>query len=126
MRKQYHFRPSEKGLYAWDIDRLIKLTKDVEVKMIYIDKIKELDENFWFGGDSDSPTCRAVAEHARLIQEADLSFPIILCSKGSVMDGMHRVCKALMEGREKIKAVRFTNDPAPDYEDIQSPDELPY
>ncbi len=42
------------------------------------------------------------------------------------MDGMHRVCKALVEGEEKIKAVQFVDDPVPDYEDIQSPDDLPY
>ena len=126
MRKQYHFRPSKKGLYAWDIDRLIALTKDMESKLIHLDSIQELDENFWFAGEGDIPTCRAIAEHAKLIKETDLSFPIILCSRGRVMDGMHRVCKALVEGEEKIKAVQFVVDPEPDYEDIQSPDDLPY
>ena len=126
MRKQYHFRPSKKGLYAWDIDRLIALTKDMESKLIHLDSIQELDENYWFAGEGDIPTCRAIAEHAKLIKETDLSFPIILCSRGRVMDGMHRVCKAFMQGEEKIKAVQFVVDPEPDYEDIQSPDDLPY
>ena len=126
LRKQYHFRPSNRGLYAWDVDRLIRLTKDLEPKFISVDSIKELDENFWFGGKGDNPTCRAVAEHAKLIQETDLSFPVILCAKGRVMDGMHRVCKAVLEGKEVIKAVQFSVDPEPDFEDVQSPDELPY
>ena len=126
MRKQYHFRPSKKGSYAWDVDRLVELTKNIEPKFIPLNSIKELDENFWFEAEGDIPTCRAVAEHAKLIQETDLEFPIILCSNGRVMDGMHRVCKAFMEGKVKIKAVQFSVDPEPDYEDIQSPDDLPY
>ncbi|MBT3045893.1 MAG: hypothetical protein AB2593_02970 [Candidatus Thiodiazotropha sp.] len=126
MRKQYHFRYGKTGLYAWDVDRLIDLSRDIEPKLIYLDSITELDENFWFGGEGDNPTCRAIAEHARLIQNTDLSFPIILCSKGRIMDGMHRVCRALIEGEDQITAVQFVIDPEPDFEDIQSPDELPY
>jgi hypothetical protein len=41
------------------------------------------------------------------------------------MDGMHRVCKALIEGRETISAVRFEEDPEPDYINVH-PDSLPY
>jgi hypothetical protein len=126
LRKQYHFRPSGNGLYAWDVDRLIKLSEGLDPKFVRLDSIKELDDNFWFGGDGDNPTCRAIAEHARLMQDTDLSYPIILCSSGKVMDGMHRVCKAYIEGRNKITAVQFVIDPEPDYVDIQSPDDLPY
>ncbi|PUB87493.1 MAG: hypothetical protein DBP01_12835 [gamma proteobacterium symbiont of Ctena orbiculata] len=126
MRKQYHFRPSKNGLNAWDVDRLVELAKDMQSKLISIDTISELDENYWFGGEGDIPTCRAIAEHAKLIQETDLTFPIILCSNGRIMDGMHRVCKAFMEGNVKIKVVQFAVDPRPDHEDIKSPDDLSY
>jgi len=51
--------------------------------------------------------------------------PIILASDGRVMDGMHRVCKALNENRETISAVQFENDPEPDYIGVH-PDDLPY
>jgi hypothetical protein len=68
---------------------------------------------------------RAVVEHARLIAPADLSFPIILSSDGRVMDGMHRVAKAVLLGRATIEAVQFTGDPEPDYIGVH-PHELPY
>ena len=61
----------------------------------------------------------------KLVAEASLSYPIILSADGRVMDGMHRLAKALLEGRECINAVRFSKDPAPDYEDVH-PDDLPY
>ena len=125
MRKQYHLRPSERGLLAWDIDRLIKLTADFPRCLIPLTAIGELDEAYWFDGDRDRPTCRAVAEHARLIQETDLSYPIILSADGRVMDGMHRVAKAYIKGQEMIEAVRFRVDPEPDYVGVEA-EMLPY
>jgi hypothetical protein len=53
------------------------------------------------------PTCRAVAEHARDIYEVDFRFPIILSPSGVVLDGMHRLCKAFLQGMEEIDAVQL-------------------
>jgi hypothetical protein len=51
---------------------------------------------------------------AARINDADLSKPIILNADGSLMDGGHRLCKALLEGRQTILAVRFDVMPTPD------------
>ena len=83
--------------------------------------IREVDEPYW----GQPITCRNVAEHARLIEEADLGFPVILSSDGRIMDGMHRVLKALMRGESHIRAVRFLTDPEPDFVGVD-PDDLPY
>ena len=125
MRKQYYFRPSRQGYFAWDVDRLVALTKDFQRQSISLDSIREIDETFWFGDTGDKPTCRAIVEHMRIVEQTDLSHPIILSSDGRVMDGMHRVAKALLEGRKTIEAVQFSQDPKPDYEDVH-PDDLPY
>ena len=69
---------------------------------------------YWFD-DEHPPTCRAVVEHARRIDAVDLSFPIILSARGLVMDGMHRVAKALLRGESTIAAVQFEEDPEPDH-----------
>ena len=124
MRKQYHLRPSKRGLLAWDVDRLVRLTAGSPVQDVPLKEIREFDEPFWFG-DGTGATCRAVAEHARLIAATDLRHPIILSSEGRVMDGMHRVAKAWLEGRESVKAVRFTSDPEPDFVGVE-PGDLPY
>src|SRR5262245_26636006 len=120
MRKQYHFRPGEAGLKAWDVDRLVALTRHLEPELVPVASISELDEPYW-----GEMTSREVAEHARLIGECDLSFPIILSSDGRIMDGMHRVLKALSQGESHIKAVRFRVDPEPDYVGVK-PEDLPY
>jgi hypothetical protein len=125
MRKQYHLRPSPIGLLAWDVDRLIDLTAHLPQAEVPLGAIRELDEPFWFGGGSEAATCRAVAEHARLIFDADLSYPIILGADGRVMDGMHRVAKAYLEGRATILAVRLEVDPQPDFVGVDET-ALPY
>jgi hypothetical protein len=123
MRKQYYFRCSERGLMAWDVDRLIRLTANFPRIPFPITAIRELNEPF--SSDEDAPTWRNVVEHIRLIEDCDLNFPIIMTADGRVMDGMHRVAKAVLSGRITVEAVQFTADPEPDYVGVH-PDELPY
>ena len=85
--------------------------------------IRELDEAYW--SNEKELTCRDVAGHARLMLDCDLAFPVILSNDGRVMDGMHRVCKALLLGLTEIEAVRFVQDPEPDYIGV-APNDLPY
>jgi hypothetical protein len=123
MRRQYHSRQVDGRNFIWDVHRLIELTKPLPVKELPLSNIRELDECFWFEGTS--PTCREVALHAKLIGETDLKHPIVLSADGRVMDGMHRVCKALLENKETISAVQFIETPAPDYIDADV-EMLPY
>jgi len=110
---------------AWDIKRLIKLSSNLKIKSIALSNIKEIDECFWYDLGGDQPTCRSIVGHIKIINEADLQHPIILCEKGRVMDGMHRVCNALIKGHTTIKAVQFTTYIPPDYLGIK-PEDLPY
>jgi len=125
MRKQYHFRKKGKDTWIWDIDRLVSLTRQFETIELPIKEIRELDEAFWYDHPTDIPTCRSVANHAKLIQESNLEHPVIMSPEGRIMDGMHRVCKAYISGKETIKARRFITLPEPDYVNVPA-DELPY
>ena len=123
MRKQYYFRGSHDGLLAWDVDRLVQLSSHLQRKRIPLTAIRELDEPW--SGDDEPATWRTVLVHVRLIEEADLSYPIIVSASGAVMDGMHRVAKAVLQGRQEIDAVQFDRDPPPDYVG-RGPNDLPY
>lgn len=125
MRKQYHFVPSERGFDAWDVDRLVALSAELPVRDVPLSSIEEIDTPFWFGADGGQTTVRIMVEHFRLINEVDPSYPIILGAAGQVMDGMHRVARALLEGRTSLKAVRFETQPDPDFRDVR-PEDLPY
>lgn len=125
MRKQYHLRKTHHGFDAWDIDKLVEASKSLPVVPLNLDEIKELDENFWYNGPNDIPTCRSIAEHLQLVQEADLSYPVILSGDKRVMDGMHRIVKALILGHQTINAIIFENTPPPDFRDVLE-DDLKY
>jgi hypothetical protein len=125
MRKQYHFWPGQHGLDAWDVDRLIELSQDFPVIEVALASIDEVDSNYWFGDRFGDATVRKIVEHMELIQEVDPTFPIILGVDGRVMDGMHRVARALLERRPTIRAVQFPVHPEPDFRDC-SPEDLPY
>ena len=124
MRKQYHFWPGHGGLDAWDVDRLIELSASLGVEDVPVTAIYEVDTVYWFD-EMQQPTVRKVIEHCRLIGEVDLSYPIILGPDGRVMDGMHRVARAILEGRSVISAVRFPELPDPDHRNCR-PNELSY
>ena len=62
----------------------------------------------------DPPTWGALADHCRQAMGTDLTYPIILGPTGDVLDGMHRLMRALVEGRETIAAVQLSEVPPPD------------
>lgn len=125
MRKQYHFRDSERGVLIWDVDNLIRHTAGLSAIEVPLSNIRELDEPYWYELGGAVPTCRSIAEHMQLVAATDLSYPIIVCPEGRLMDGMHRVVKALMEGRESVMAYQLEVLPEPDYVDVD-PDDLIY
>ena len=110
---------------AWDVDRLVELSQGLPILEVPVDSIVEVDSNYWFGGDFGEPMVRKMVEHMRLVRDVDPMFPIILGVDGRVMDGMHRIARALLEGRPTIRAVRFGTQPKPDFRDC-SPGDLPY
>jgi hypothetical protein len=125
MRKQYHFWPGQHGLDAWDVDRLIRLTADFPVIDVPLHEIRDLDTPYWAFPDSPAPTVRELIGHMRMVRDVDPQYPVILGSDGRVMDGMHRIVKAVLDGRTTIRAVRFDRDPEPDHRNCL-PDDLPY
>ena len=124
MRKQYHFWPGAEGLDAWDVDRLIEMSASIAQEEVSVAAIWEVDTVYWFD-ESHRPTVREVIEHVRLIEKVDLSYPVILGPDGRVMDGMHRIARAILEGRDTIAAVRLSELPDPDFRNCR-PHELPY
>lgn len=95
----------------WYTDQLWDQAEGLEPFDLELTSVKELDQNCWF--DSREPTLREVAKHFDRMQSVDMAYPIILNEDGSLMDGGHRLCKALLEGKTTIKAVQFREMPKP-------------
>ncbi|UOY02829.1 hypothetical protein [Blastococcus sp. PRF04-17] len=126
MRKQYHFWPTGDGAWdAWDVDRLIARSAGLPVEDVPLDAIWELDTPYWsLPGDGPS-TVNQLITHMRLVCDVDPGYPVILGSDGRVINGMHRIARAVLEGRGTIRAVRFRVHPEPDHHGCQ-PDDLSY
>ena len=123
MRKQYHFRQVGEDIHIWDVHRLVALSQNLKVQQVALTDIQELNEAYWF--PKSAPTTQQIIEHMHLVQAADLSYPIILCASGRVMDGMHRVAKAKLLDLPNIQAVRFDQTPTADFINLDE-DELDY
>ncbi len=109
-----HSRPVPEGRGYWWTDTLWSEAEALTPFTVAVADIPEFDMDCWFS-ETAPPTCRAVAEHSRRIQAADLAFPIILSADGGLMDGGHRLGKAWLGGQTHVRAVRFLRDPAPDW-----------
>ena len=98
---------------SWKVETLIRKSSRLPRFWAKVSDLRnQMDNNVWF---LDPPTPLEILEHMDRIQKANLKFPIILNSDGIVMDGIHRICKASLLGKIKIRAVQFETDPEPDF-----------
>lgn len=91
--------------YRYKITDLIQASKDLEIFEL---KVADIFTNY--AAPNDNSLTDFVA-HCKRTNEADLSFPIILSPCNFILDGKHRLAKALITGQETIKAVRFKELP---------------
>ena len=94
------------GRNSWSVPRLFALSKDFPVMEIPL-------EHLHIYQVYEKLTLRELVQHMKAVEDADLSFPIILDEDGELMDGRHRIMKALLRGIRCIKAVRFEENPSP-------------
>ncbi len=107
-------RPDGSTLY-WRMPTIWAAAAGREPVAVAIDTLGILDAVVWFGGPKDvQPTVRLVAERARDIFDADLSYPIIMTKSGEVLDGAHRIAKAHLQGLTTLMAVVIDDWPQPD------------
>ncbi len=115
MRQQYHHRKVGAEMWIWNVHTLVELARDLPIIEVEVAPLLAAHEHHWFDESSPPATPKDIAQHAKLIEDCDLNYPIILCADGGVMDGMHRICKAWNLRMPSIKAVRFRKTPVPDY-----------
>ena len=96
----------------WRIETLWKAAEREAVIEQPLDGLPWRDDGCFILGDA--PTWGAFADHCRRVADSELRYPIILSPDGEVMDGMHRIVRATLEGRKTLPAVRLKAYPAPD------------
>ena len=93
---------------VWSVARLAAHASGLPV---FDMPLKHIDMSFM---PFDIGNLKEFAEHvARVIESGDE--PIIMGDLGEIMDGWHRIARAIVEGRETVKAVRFDVTPSHEY-----------
>ena len=111
----YGGRRSDGSTPFWRMPTIWAMAEGKPPTLVAIEELNILDEVVWFGGPKNvQPTVRTIAQRARDIFDADLSYPIIMTRSGDVLDGAHRIAKAYLAGLEVISAVVLEDWPAPD------------
>jgi hypothetical protein len=95
---------------VWRVTDLHEAVKDEPVYQIPLAFIDLAAHKF----DSDGGLL-AFAMHMRHVQECDADHPIIVDQWGKILDGRHRIVKALLEGRTTIGAKKVPDHTSPTY-----------
>ena len=107
--KEWH-NPSDQmcnvGRHSWSVPRLFELSRNLPVMEV---PLNHLSLYYTY----EKLTLRDMVMHMNAVNNADLDKPIILDEDGDLMDGRHRLMKAMLLGKETIKAVRFDENPSP-------------
>ena len=96
----------------YNIHACILLATDIDVEEI---PIRHIDRS------SESPcddTFMSFVSHVKSVVDADTTKPILMNEFGAVIDGRHRIAKALLDGDETIKCKQFLTDPPACYTEV--------
>jgi hypothetical protein len=107
----YSDQESHLGNSSWGVPRLIALSADLPTISVPLDALNLAQTVY-------TCTMRQLVTEIVAIQNADLSYPILLSEDGEIFDGRHRIMKALSLGHSHIDAKRFNTNPKPDKEHI--------
>ena len=105
VKEHYH----ADGDNTWSVSRLWELAKGLPIESAPIQEFKEWDYWVW----EELHTLSDFMEHLLRIKGAS-DEPIIVSAEGWIMDGVHRLVKARLEGKQQIALVRFAETPPPD------------
>lgn len=85
---------------------MLELSKDLPVMEVPLNHL-----NVWHS--YDKLTLRDMVMHMKAVNAADLNYPIIIDEDGELMDGRHRLMKAMLNGVDTVKVVKFEENPSP-------------
>lgn len=96
------------GRKHWDVNTLWKASEGLPVFKIPLAAI-DLELKPWA-----IPDFLSILYHVERINKVGFEYPVIMNPDGHIIDGWHRIAKAILKGRKYINAVRFNVMPEPD------------
>lgn len=101
---------------VWKVSELIEATKDNPVQCISVEDFIEHDL-FW-----NTPTLKDISRELKQVLDSDYSYPIIIDENNNIIDGVHRIIHANLDGIKEIKAVIIRDEqfPEPCYDEYKA------
>lgn len=98
------------GKKWWYVQTLVNHTKD-ENSPIFDLQLSSVDLGVmpW-----NCSTVMHMIQHMIDVENVTFKYPVIVSPSGWVLNGWHRVFKAIMQGKISIKAIKIFNMPSPD------------
>ena len=96
------------GKKRWQMSTLQEAVKHLPVFDLQLAAI-DLSSTAW-----DVSNIAVYMYHHKRVEKANLKYPVILDPTGYVIDGWHRIVKAILKGKTEIKAVKLNVMPEPD------------
>lgn len=97
----------------WNLKEIWHASKNLKIHQIDPKKLwqNRYSKVFCWLEKDESINNEIFLEHFERVLNADLNYPIILSEEQYIMDGVHRLMKAIHLGYEKIPYVQFDKDP---------------
>jgi hypothetical protein len=107
--KNHTFTINKKG---WYVLNLVEYSKDKNNTINFKLDLRSicLNDNVW-----GELSMYSIINHFRQSLDADLKHPIIIGEDGLILDGWHRIVKAIIQNKRYIKAVKFKQNPEYDF-----------
>jgi len=101
-------------VWKWKAKTLWEFSKRFEIQDLAVEGFfDELNKDRWFN-NSHTPTVINIARHLTRVLNADLRFPIIVYKNKIILDGTHRLVKAILIGETTIHAIVLLELPESD------------
>lgn len=115
MLRGWEFKVPQKyttGGRKYDVHTAIRYAEGLPVKKV------DLSTLYLYYAAPCSDDLLSFVDHMRQSLNADKTKPIIMNELGVIIDGRHRLSKALLDGDKTIPVVKFETDPPEIYEVI--------
>lgn len=91
----------------------LKRVRTPEALVSFMQSLLSLVRHLHGGLEDSLEALYRFRSHWHQIQEAELGWPVILSVEGKVMDGRHRIAKAILEGESTVRVQQFETNPEP-------------
>ena len=102
------------GTHEWDAPTLWAWAADLRHPRLEVNLAELIVTRQLFADWEPLTSLLQAVNYFRDAQRVDLTFPILLAPTWEVVDGYHRVVKALLAGRVTLPAVHLLELPPPD------------